>query len=152
MTLMKLRLAFICWTALTFWNTSGGFLTQTFNSQTLRGDLKWFLIILSQNNLAPKRYSQKFSKLNWEKIAWRHLLKSQKYWNCKVLLDIIATTITQLNSLFVLYYWSSYCKRLIKLLMKCAQFINNYQKSTLGGPMVKQFVLQSCFLCITEAY
>ena len=56
---------------------------------------------MSQNNLAPKRYSQKFSKLNWEKIAWRHLLKSQKYWNCKVLLGIITTTITQLNSLFV---------------------------------------------------
>ena len=31
-----------------------------------------------------KRYSQKFSKLNWEKIAWRHLLNSQKHWNCKV--------------------------------------------------------------------
>ena len=34
----------------------------------------------------------------------------------------------------------------MKLLMKWAQFINNYQKSTLGGPMMKQFVLQSCFL------
>ena len=38
-TLMKLRLGFPCWTVLTFWNTSGGYLTQTFNSQTLRGDL-----------------------------------------------------------------------------------------------------------------
>ena len=62
------------------------------------------LIIVSQNNLARKRDSQKFSKPNWEKIAWRHFLKSKKYWNCKVLLDIIATTIIQLNSLFVLYY------------------------------------------------
>ena len=103
---------------------------------------------MGQSNLAPKRCSQKFSKLNWEKIAEIRLLKSKKYGNWKIFLDIIATTITQLNSLFVLYYWSSYCKRLIKLLMKCAQFINNYQKSTLGGPMVKQFVLQSCFLCI----
>ena len=42
-------------------------------------------MILSQNNLATERYSQKFLKVNWEKIAWRHLLKSQKYWNCKLL-------------------------------------------------------------------
>ena len=62
---------------------------------------------MSQNTTAPKRYSQKVSKLNWEKIAWWHLLKSQKYWNCKVLLDIMATAITQLNSLLVLYYWFS---------------------------------------------
>ena len=33
----------------------------------------------------------------------------------------------------------------MKLLMKLAQFINNYQKSTLGGTMAKQFVLQSWF-------
>ena len=33
----------------------------------------------------------------------------------------------------------------MKLLMKWAQFINNYQKSTPGGPLMKQFVLQSCF-------
>ena len=32
----------------------------------------------------------------------------------------------------------------MKLLMKWVQFINNYQESTLGGPMMKQFVLQSC--------
>ena len=56
---------------------------------------------MSQNNL---RYNQKFSKLNWEKIAWRHLLKFQNYWNGKVLLDIIGTTIKQLNSLFELHY------------------------------------------------
>ena len=41
---------------------------------------------------------------NWEKIAWGYLLKSQKYWNCKVLLDITTTNITQLNPLFVSYY------------------------------------------------
>ena len=34
----------------------------------------------------------------------------------------------------------------MKLLMKWAQFISNYQQSTLGGPMMKQSVLQSCFL------
>ena len=81
---------------------------------------------MSQNNL---RYNQKFSKLNWEKIAWRHLLKFQNYWNGKVLLDIIATTIKQLNSLFELHYWSSKCRRLMTLLMKWAQFFDNYQKS-----------------------
>ena len=32
--------------------------------------------------------------------------------------------------------------------MKWAQFINNYQKSTLGGPRKKQFVLQSCFFFV----
>ena len=83
----------------------------------------------------------KFSKLNWENIAWRYLLKSQKCLNCKVLPYIIATTITQLNSLFVLYYWSSWCRNLMNLLMKCAQFINSYQKSTLGRPIMKPFVL-----------
>ena len=40
----------------------------------------------------------------------------------------------------------------MKILMKWAQFISNYEKSTLGGQMTKQFVLQPCFLCITEAY
>ena len=39
MNLMKLRLGHLFLNALTFWNTSGGYLTQTFNSQTLRGDL-----------------------------------------------------------------------------------------------------------------
>ena len=141
-----MRLGFLCWTFLTFWNTSGGYLIQTFNSQTLRDGFWQFLIILIQNNLAPKRYSQKFSKLNWEKMAPRHLLKSQKYWNCKVLLAIIATTIRHSNSLFVLYYCSSQCRRLLKLLMKWDQFINNYQKSTLGGPMMKQFVLHILYV------
>ena len=32
--------------------------------------------------------------------------------------------------------------------MKWAQFINNYQKSTLGGPRKKQFVLKSCFFYV----
>ena len=49
---------------------------------------------------SPERYNQKFSKLNWEKIARRHLLKSQKYWNCKVFLCLKLATIIQLNSLF----------------------------------------------------
>ena len=39
MTLMKQRLGFHCWTVLTFWNLSGGYVTQFFNSQTLRGDV-----------------------------------------------------------------------------------------------------------------
>ena len=34
---------------------------------------------------------------------------------------------------------------MIRLLIKWVQFINKYQKSTLGGQMKKQFVLQSCF-------
>ena len=36
----------------------------------------------------------------------------------------------------------------MKLLMKWAKFINNSQKSTLGAPMMKQFVLQSCFFYV----
>ena len=35
---IEIRLPY-CWTALTFWNTSGSYLTQTFNSLTLVGDL-----------------------------------------------------------------------------------------------------------------
>ena len=46
-----------------------------------QGDLKHFLVIFNNfeviENL-PKRYNQQFSKLNWEKIAWRYLLKSHK--------------------------------------------------------------------------
>ena len=41
----------------------------------------------------PIRYSQKFSKLDWEKIIWRHLLKSQKYWNFKELLEFLVCDI-----------------------------------------------------------
>ena len=72
----------------------------------------------------------------------------QKYWNCKVFLCLKLVNITQLNSLFVWYFWSSYCRCLIKLLKKWAQFINNYQKSTLGRPRKKQFVLKSCFFYV----
>ena len=142
MTLMKLRLDFLCCTVLTFWNTSGGYLSQIFNSQALKGGL----------TNSPQRKRQKFSKLKWENIARIHLLKSQKYWYCKVLLGIITTTITQLDSQFILYYSSSQCRRLMKLLIKLAQFINSYQNCTLGGPRTKQIVFQCCFLCITEAY
>ena len=147
---MKLRSGLLCcWGVLTFWNISCGYLTQTVNSWTLRGRwLETFWVIF--NNFwviatSPKRYSQKFSKLNLEKIFQRHLLKSQNYWNCKVFLCLKLTTITQLNSVLVLYCCSSYCRCLIKVLMKWAQFINNYQKSTLGGPIKKQFALQSRF-------
>ena len=72
----------------------------------LSSDFKrWIIIILNNFKLkqtSPKKYSQKFSKLNLEKIARRHLMKSQKYWNCKVLLGIITSTIIQLN--FLLHY------------------------------------------------
>ena len=36
--------------------------------------------------------------------------------------------------------------------MKWAQFINNYQKSATGGPMTKQFVLQSCFFYVSPRH
>ena len=48
------------------------------------------------------------------------------------------TTITQLNFLFLLYFWSLQCRYLIKLLIKWIQFISNYQKYTLRKPMKKQ--------------
>ena len=37
---------------------------------------------------------------------------------------------------------------LIKLLIKGALLIINFQNSTVGGPMTKKFALQSCFLYI----
>ena len=130
---------------------SGGYLTQTVNSWPFWA--RWYFWAILNNfwviATSPKRYSQKFSKVNWEKVARRTLLNSQKYWNCKVFLCLILTAITQLNFLFVLYFWSSYCRCLKKILTKWTQFINNYQKSRLGRPMKKQFVLQSCFLSIT---
>ena len=58
--------------------------------------------------------------------------------------------ITQINSLFVLLIWS-----LMNLSITWTQFINNYQRSTLGGPMTKWFVKISllilswwCFSCL----
>ena len=36
----------------------------------------------------------------------------------------------------------------MNILMKWTQFINSNQKSTLGGPMMKQFALQSCFFFV----
>ena len=72
-------------------------------------------------------------------------MKSPKNWNYKGFLCLKLATMTQLNSLFVLYFWSSFCRCLIKLMMKWAQFLNNYQKSTLREPRKKQFVLHSCF-------
>ena len=51
------------------------------------------------------------------------------------------TTITQLNFLFLLYFWSLQCRYLIKLLIKWIQFISNYQKYTLRKPMKKQVAL-----------
>ena len=69
-------------------------------------------------------------------------MKPQKYWNCKVFLYLKLTTTTYLNFLFVLYFWSSYCRCLKKSLIKWwDQFINNHPKSTVGRPMNKQFVL-----------
>ena len=51
----------------------------------------------------PKKYCcYKFSKLNLEKIVYGNSLKSHKNWNCKVLLGLIVTTITQVNFLFVM--------------------------------------------------
>ena len=96
-------------------------LTQTVNSWTFQSKVvtqnifESSLKIIFELATSPERYNQKFSKLNWEKIAWRHLLKSQKYWNCKVFLCLKLATVTQLNSLFVMYFWSSYCRCLIKL-------------------------------------
>ena len=66
-------------------------------------------------------------------------MKFQKYWNCKMFPCLEITTITQLISVFVLCFWSLQCRCLVKLFMKWVQFINNYQKSTLGEPM-KKFV------------
>ena len=51
----------------------------------------------------PKRYYYyKFLKLNLEKIVYGNSLKPHKNWNCKVLLGLIMTTITQCNFLLVL--------------------------------------------------
>ena len=41
-------------------------------------------------------------KLNWEKIALRLLLKSQKYYFCKVLLGMIIRDFVTLNGFFPL--------------------------------------------------
>ena len=114
----------------------------------LTSDVKYFWVIFNNFRVIAtslKKYNHKFSKLNREKFARRHLLKSQKYWKCKVFLCLKLATTTQLNYWFIFYFWSSYCRCLIKLLMKWVQFINNYQKSTLGRPRKKTFVLQSCF-------
>ena len=71
--------------------------------------------------------------------------KILEYKNIVVFLCLKLTTLTQLNFLLELYFWSSYCKWLNKS-------SNNYQKSTLGRPMKKQFVLQSCFFYVLPRY
>ena len=60
MTLIKFRIGFLFCTVVTFWNTSSGYLIQSFNSQTLRGDLQKCLIILSHNNLTQKIWPELF--------------------------------------------------------------------------------------------
>ena len=60
------------WTFLTFWNISRGFLTQTFNSWSLRGDFKSSVYKTNVDAIlatSTKRYSWKSLKFNWEKIA-----------------------------------------------------------------------------------
>ena len=110
----------------------------------LNSDFKRCLILIF-NNFESKQPSTQMIARNFTNLIEARFIEIQKYWAFNVLLDIIATTITQLNSLFVLYYWSSWCRNLMNLVMKCAQFINSYQKSTLGRPIMKPFVLQSCF-------
>ena len=69
-----------CWTVLTFWNICGGYLTQNFNSWTLRGDIynnfesSW--IILSHRNLTQKIYVAR----NFQKLIGKRLL-GDIYWN-----------------------------------------------------------------------
>ena len=88
--------------------------------------LEYIWWLLNSNQPHPKDIARNLQNVVVKRL---HLLKSQKYWNCKVLLGIIIPTITQLNYLFVLSYWSFQCRHLIKLLMKWVQYINNYQKS-----------------------
>ena len=47
--------------------------------------------------------NEKYLKLNKENITPRHSLKTKTNWNSKVQLCLIINTITQLNSLFLLF-------------------------------------------------
>ena len=68
------QVSFICW-----WL----YLTQTVNSWTFQSKvtyLKYFWVIFNTFWViatSPKRYHQKFSELNWEKIARRQIWKSE---------------------------------------------------------------------------
>ena len=65
MILMKLRLGFlVAEIILTFWTISGGFLTQTFNSWTLRGDFNNF----ESWQPHPKDMARNFHNLIGEKL------------------------------------------------------------------------------------
>ena len=84
---------------------SDGYLTKTVNSWNFWA--RWYFWVVFNNfwviATSPKRYSQKFSKLNLGKIARRHLLRSQKYWNCKMFLCLILTTITTISCLCCIF-------------------------------------------------
>ena len=90
---MKLRLGFLYWTVLTFWNTSGGYLTKTFNSDFER----WLLVII--NTFESWQSHPKDIVRNIQNLIEKWLLGGI-YWNpkiigiVKVLLGII-TTITK---------------------------------------------------------
>ena len=82
---------------------------------------------------------------------WAETLKSQKY-----ILELQRVSLFQINHhntveflvcvVFLVLLLYSRC--LIKFMMKWDQFMNNYQNFTLGGPMKKQFLLQSCFFYV----
>ena len=110
------------------------------------GLLDYFWVMEQQQQPHPKAITRNFQNVIGKRFLG-DIFWSPKYIGIvKCFFVSKLATITQLDSLFVLYFWSSNCRCSIKLLMEWAQFINNYQKSTLEGPRKKQFVLQSCFV------
>ena len=115
MTLLKLRSGGPPWSGDYFW-------LRLLTHGVSRA--RWLQICLSHilNNFwviatSPKTYlTSNFQNLIGKRLLGDIMEIPQKYWHCKVFLCLKLTTITQLNSLFVLYCWSSsYCRCLIKL-------------------------------------
>ena len=70
---------------------------------------RWLEVICVVKSKLIQLY-QKYSKFNKEKIGQRHSFKPKANSNFKVLLGPIIKTITQLNSLFVFFYY--YCNKI----------------------------------------
>ena len=74
----------------------------------------------NNSNYRQKRYSKKFYKFDWKKITQRHSLKikkKKKKNGYKMILDLIISAITQLNSLYCLKLKSTIERPVIKQLL-----------------------------------
>lgn len=115
----------------TFWDILVAFATKAFiRPKIILGRMTQQFYLHNNSNYRQKRYSKKFYKFDWKKITQRHSLKikKKKKNGYKMILDLIISAITQLNSL--------YCLKL---------------KSTIERPVIKQLLFSGFQMYCLEA-